>query len=62
MALLKEIEEKQLYIDRDPVLTKEFVDYLEFLDGITERVSTPVDQCALQIFASSSSLPLRKHH
>ncbi|XP_034255936.1 dynein heavy chain 6, axonemal isoform X2 [Thrips palmi] len=38
LTLLKEVEEKQLYIDRDPILTKEFVDYLEFLEGITERV------------------------
>ncbi|KAK3932091.1 Dynein heavy chain 6, axonemal [Frankliniella fusca] len=37
-VLLEEIEEKQLYIDRDPVLTKEFVEYLEFLESITKRV------------------------
>ncbi|XP_052130991.1 dynein axonemal heavy chain 6 [Frankliniella occidentalis] len=47
-VLLTEIEEKQLYIDRDPVLTKEFVEYLEFLEDITKRVEemdSELDYC-----------------
>ena len=55
VTLLKEVEEKQIYVDRHPESAKEFVDYLEFLEHVTERVSYGIfDNLKLNLIISWS--------